>query len=88
MEATAKIKLQDLAADWVLEAREERTEGQRLRIWGWEHMEPEVSAGDPDRAVEGTERQGWVLTRESPTQCSLLKSMYSQVRKESVPEKQ
>ena len=58
-EAIAEIKLQELAADWVLEARGGRTEGQKLRIWGWECVESEVSAGNPESDLEGMEGQSW-----------------------------
>lgn len=58
-EAIAEIKLQELAADWVLEARGGRTEGQKLRIWGWKCVESEMSAGNPDSDLEGMEGQSW-----------------------------
>lgn len=34
-------------------------ERQKLRIWGWERVELEVTTGNPDRDLEGTEEQSW-----------------------------
>lgn len=56
-EATAKIKQsQQLTCT---RDKGERMERQKLRIWGWERVEQEVTTGNPDRDLEGTLEQSW-----------------------------